>query len=138
MKSKISILAFLAIAFGASVAVSAAPSTVDTLNSQYATAMGGAAGSRITAGEMPGSVAGGCGMPMCSPTALPTMSLPLSDSEQPGALCGGYVAGAGAGGNGLVPCKGHNPRYGCPAGYARLGGDFQSPGDRYWYTCLKL
>ena len=57
-----------------------------------------------------------------------------------GMHCGLYVAGLDSGSgsvNGTVLCQGYNPAYGCPAGFARLGGDYQSPGDRYMFTCVK-
>ena len=54
-----------------------------------------------------------------------------------GSHCGIYVNGAHSGVNGVVNCQGHNPSVSCPAGFSRYGGDFQSPGDRFFFTCVK-
>ena len=53
-----------------------------------------------------------------------------------GSHCGLNVSGLD-GGNGTVNCLGHNPRISCPTGFTKLGGDYQSPGNRYWYSCIK-
>lgn len=62
--------------------------------------------------------------------------LPSPTPQQPqGAHCGHYTnAGAAPG---WIACLGYNPANSCPPGYVRRGGDFQSPGNRYIYTCVK-
>lgn len=56
-----------------------------------------------------------------------------------GFLCGLYTNAPGA--PGTISCvvngQAYNPYNSCPSGYTRIGGDYQSPGNRYWYTCAK-
>lgn len=56
-----------------------------------------------------------------------------------GLLCGAYSTAPGA--PGTVACvvdgNSYNPLNSCPPNYRRVGGDFQSPGNRYWFTCAR-
>ncbi len=35
-----------------------------------------------------------------------------------------------------VNCGTHNPQVSCPSGFVRAGGDYQTSGNRYFYTCV--
>lgn len=53
-----------------------------------------------------------------------------------GSTCGLHTAGVQY--NSTVLCQGHDPRNSCPTGYQRAGGDYQSPGDRWYVTCVRV
>jgi hypothetical protein len=54
---------------------------------------------------------------------------------QQGMHCGVYTSGVAA--SVTVLCQGHNPKNSCPSGFVQAGGDYQSPGNRLFYTCVK-
>lgn len=77
---------------------------------------------------------GSYGIPTC--TSLASLGGTGNWSNAPaGTNCGAYTNAPGA--PGTVTCQGHNPYNGCPGGFTRIGGDFKSPGNRYFYTCVK-
>lgn len=79
------------------------------------------------------------GEPVCTNAAKVLMDDNLQLGG--GLLCGGYAEGVSQA-PGTFPCvvngATYNPSQSCPPNYVRVGGDFQSPGNRYWYTCVKM
>lgn len=65
----------------------------------------------------------------------------------PGEHCGLFTNGAADGVDVNIPCNGmpiykggdmdDKDNYQCPDGFAKAGGDYQSPRNRYWWTCVK-
>jgi len=67
----------------------------------------------------------------------PVTVMQSQDLDVPvGSTCGLYTAGVEH--SRTVLCQGHNPRNSCPTGYTRAGGDYQSPGDRWYVTCVRV
>ncbi len=58
-----------------------------------------------------------------------------SPSVASGSHCGVYTQGVAW--SASIPCQGMIPITGCPAGYTQAGGDYKSPGNRYFVTCVK-
>lgn len=53
---------------------------------------------------------------------------------QPGMHCGVYTAGVVA--PVTVLCQGYDPQFSCPPGFSQAGGDYQKPGNRWFFTCV--
>lgn len=75
---------------------------------------------------------------------------PLAGSQNSyklGEHCGAFVDGSTLGANANIPCQGINiykggakdkaGSYQCPAKFTLVGSDFQSPGNRYFLTCVR-